>query len=158
MKNLTLNVLNELLVDTFNDILAIERNALEAGSIKDLSVAEIHTIEAIGMNEGKTMSEVAAQLGITVGTLTTAVANLVKKEYVERKKTQQDRRVVMVILTKKGKIANRIHQKFHYIMIKETIQGLTPEEEQILIKSLDKLNTYFKCKYKLGVKKENKNE
>ena len=95
----TISVLNELLVDIFNDILVIEQRALSEGEFKDLSITEIHTIEAIGMYEARSMSEVAKDLKITVGTLTAAVNNLVKKDYVERKRVEQDRRVVLIQLT-----------------------------------------------------------
>src|SRR3712207_8640353 len=81
------------------------------------------------MYKPRTMSEVAGDLGITVGTLTTAINNLVKKEYVERQKDEKDRRVVKIVLTKKGKLAYRVHEKFHSDMIKATIEGLTDEEE-----------------------------
>lgn len=145
----SMNVLNELLVDTFNDILTIEQNALQSGEFRDLSVTEMHTIEAIGMYTQKTMSEVANKLNITVGTLTTAINNLVKKGYVERSKSEKDRRIVYIQLTKRGKLAYRIHDKFHLDMIKETISGLTDEEEEILIASLEKLNNFFKEKYHL---------
>lgn len=145
----SVNVLNELLVDIFNDILTIEQNAIQAGEFKDLSVTEIHTIEAIGMYEQKTMSEVANKLNITVGTLTTAINNLVKKGYVERSKSQKDRRIVYIELTKRGKLAYRIHDKFHSDMIKETISGLTDKEQEILVTSLDKLNKFFKERYHL---------
>lgn len=148
----TLNVLNELLVDLFNDILYIEQSALRAGSFNDLSVTEVHTIEAIGMYEEKNMSEVAADLGITVGTLTTAINNLVKKEYVLRRRSEEDRRVVKIALTRKGKLAYRIHAKFHSDMIKQTINGVTEEEELVLVKALEKLNVFFKEKYEIGAK------
>ncbi|HGG0418601.1 MarR family transcriptional regulator [Clostridium botulinum] len=155
----SINILNELLVDNFNDILSIEQQALQAGIFKDISVTEIHTIEAIGMYKPRTMSQVAMDLGITVGTLTTAANNLVKKEYVERKRSEEDRRIVQIKLTKKGKLAYRIHDKFHSDMIKATIDGLTEEEERVLIKSLDKLNKFFKEKYSLNkVNKEKNNE
>ncbi len=101
----SINILNELLVDNFNDILTIEQQALQSGIFKDISVTEIHTIEAIGMYKPRNMSQVAMDLGITVGTLTTAVNNLVKKEYVERKRSEEDRRIVEIKLTKKGKLA-----------------------------------------------------
>ena len=42
----------------------------------------------------KTSSEVAKELSITVGTLTVAINNLVKKGYVERLRSEDDRRVV----------------------------------------------------------------
>lgn len=134
--NKTISVVNELLVDTFNDILTVEQEALKKGALNDLSVTEIHTIEAVGMYELKNMSEIASDLNITVGTLTMAVNNLVKKGYVERVKKEGDRRVVQVRLTKKGKVAYRLHEKFHKDMVKETVQGLSPEEEEILISSL----------------------
>ncbi len=140
-------ILNELLVSTFNEILTIEQTALKSGKLNDLSVTEIHTIEAIGMYKPRTMSEVAGDLGITVGTLTTAINNLVKKEYVERQKDEKDRRVVKIVLTKKGKLAYRVHEKFHSDMIKATIEGLTDEEEVLLADALGKLNDFFKNNY-----------
>lgn len=145
----SMNVLNELLVDLFNDILTIEQNAIQSGEFKDLSVTEMHTIEAIGMYTQKTMSEVANELNITVGTLTIAINNLVKKGYVQRSKSEKDRRIVQISLTKRGKLVYRIHSKFHSDMIKETISGLTDEEEEVLITSLEKLNKFFKEKYHL---------
>ena len=146
----SITVVNELLVDIFNDILVIEQNALSEGEFKDLSITEIHTIEAIGMYEARTMSEVAAQLRITVGTLTTAINNLVKKGYVERKRIEEDRRVVLIQLTKRGKLAFRVHNKFHTDMVKLTVNGLSENEEAVLIQSLDKLNRFFKSKYNIN--------
>lgn len=140
-------VLNELLVDTFNEILTIEETALKSGKLNNLSVTEIHTIEAIGMYKPRTMSEVASDLKITVGTLTIAINNLVKKEYVERHRDDKDRRVVKLSLTKKGRLAYRVHEKFHADMINATIEGLSDEEEQVLTIALSKLNNFFKNKY-----------
>lgn len=144
-----IKVLNELLVYTFNDILEIEQKALQAGSFSDISVTEIHTIQAIGMYKPRTMTEVAGDLNITLGTLTAAINNLVKKGYVERKRSETDRRIVNIQLTKKGKLAYRVHEKFHVDMVKATIEGLTEEEEEVLVKSLGKLNEFFKSKYNL---------
>jgi len=152
----SISVVNQLLVDIFNDILTIEQTALQSGALNDISVTEIHTIEAVGMYVPRSMSGIAYDLNITVGTLTTAINNLVKKGYVERSRIEEDRRVVLINLTRKGKLAYRVHRKFHSDMVKETIEGLDPEEEKILIKALDKLNHFFKDKYKLknGIKKE----
>lgn len=140
-------VLNNLLVNIFNDILTIEQKALKQGVLKDLSITEIHTIEAIGMYKPRTMTEVAKDLGITTGTLTTAINKLVKKEYVERTRGEEDRRSVIIALTRKGKLAYRIHEKFHQDMINETVEGLEKNEEEVLIRALGKLNDYFKEKY-----------
>ena len=143
----TIGVVNELLVETFNDILQIEQKALKEGILKDLSITEIHTIDAIGMYEYRTMTEVAQELKITLGTLTAAINKLLRKGYVDRKRGEEDRRSVMIALTRKGKLAFRIHDQFHSEMVKATIDGLNEEEEEILIKSLAKLNIFFKEKY-----------
>lgn len=147
-------VINELVVQLFNDVLQIEEESLKSGVLSDLSITEIHTIEAIGMYNERTMSEVALKLRITVSTLTTAINKLIKKGYVERKRIEEDRRVVLVKLTKKGKLAFRIHGKFHNEMINTAIEGLSLEEEEILISSLNKINRFFIEKYKLDNKGE----
>lgn len=146
MKELS-SVINEILVDLFNDILSIEHRAFSVSKFKDLSISEIHTIEAVSYEE-RTMSEVAKQLGITTGTLTIAINNLVNKGYVERRRNEDDRRVVLVSLTQTGKVVFRIHKKFHDDMVKATLEGLSIEEQEILINSLSKLNNFFREKYK----------
>lgn len=140
------------MVDVFNDILTIEQSALREGSLNDLSVTEIHTIEAIGMYVSRNMSEVAGDLNITVGTLTKAISNLVKKGYVERKRSEEDKRVVKVALTKRGKLAYRIHGRFHREVVRQTISGLNEQERDVLVEALEKLNIFLKEKYRLRVK------
>ena len=142
-------IINELLVELFNDVLQIEEQSLKDGPISDLSITEIHTLEAIGMYDQKSMSEVAQNLKITVGTLTTAINKLIKKEYVERKRIEEDRRVVLIKLTKKGKLAYRLHDKFQKDMVNTAVDGLNDKEEEVLIHSLTKINKFFKEKYEL---------
>ena len=98
----TQELLNKLLIQLFNDILHIEENSLKNIDLMDLSMTEIHTIEAVGIKDAKTMGEIAHDLRITVGTLSAAITKLIKKGYVERKRTEEDRRVVLVSLTSKG--------------------------------------------------------
>ncbi|AOR23166.1 MarR family winged helix-turn-helix transcriptional regulator [Clostridium taeniosporum] len=142
-------IVNEILVELFNDILQIEEQTIKEGVISDLSITEIHTIEEIGMYTKRTMSEVAQDLKITVGTLTTAINKLIKKGYVERSRIEEDRRVVLIGLTKKGKLAYRLHEKFHDDMVSNSIETLTDEEEKILISALNKINKFLRKKYKL---------
>jgi DNA-binding MarR family transcriptional regulator len=147
--NKSITMINELLVQLFNDVLQIEEQSLKNGVFSDISITEVHTIEVIGLYNERTMSEVAQKLKITVSTLTTAINKLIKKGYVERKRIEEDRRVVLVKLTRKGKLAYRLHQRFHKRMINNAIEGLNLEEEKILLSSLNKLNDFFKEKYKL---------
>jgi len=143
----TLAVINTLLVEIFNNILTIEEDALREGAFYDISVTEVHTVDTIGMYGTKSMSEVAKALDITVGTLTVAINNLVKKGYVERFRSEIDRRVVNIGLTKKGRLLWRVHEQFHMNMVKATIDGLTEEEEIMLSNSLLKLSSFLQEKY-----------
>ena len=50
--------LNSVLVDLFNDILNIEERALITEEFKDISVTDMHIIEAVGIEEPRTMSHI----------------------------------------------------------------------------------------------------
>jgi len=138
-----LETVNDYLVSVFNDILTIEESELKKSQFNDLSIMEMHTIEAIGMYKKKTSSEVAKELSITVGTLTVAINNLVKKGYVERLRSEDDRRVVKLGLTKKGKLLFRVHQHFHREMVKNILKGMEQEEEQALLRALKNLHDFL---------------
>ena len=138
-----LETVNDYLVSVFNDILTIEESELKKSQFNDLSITEMHTIEAIGMYKKKTSSEVAKELSITVGTLTVAINNLVKKGYVERLRSEDDRRVVKLGLTKKGNLLFRVHQHFHREMVKNILKGMEQEEEQALLRALKNLHDFL---------------
>ena len=144
-----LKEINNLLVEIYDDIGRIEEYSIKQGAFSDLSITEIHTLEAIGLYGSETMSEVAFKLDITMGTLTTAVDKLIKKGYVVRKRSDMDRRIVNISLTKRGKLAYRIHEKFHMDMVKAIIHEFTEKEEEILIVGLRKLNKHLKKIYAL---------
>jgi DNA-binding MarR family transcriptional regulator len=145
--------INNMLVEIYDDINHIEEYSIKQGAFSDISITEIHTIEAVGMYGFKTMSEVAQALNITMGTLTTAVDKLIKKGYMERSRSDTDRRIVNVSLTKRGKLAYRIHEKFHMDMVRAIMVDFTPEEEEILLRGLRKLNMHLKEIYTPGNKK-----
>lgn len=139
--------INKVLVEVYNDIIHIEEDSIKKGAFNDLSITLIHTIEAVGLYGSKTMSEIAAQLNITMGTLTIAVDKLIKKGYLERSRSDSDRRIVNVSLTRKGKLAYRIHEKFHLDMVQAIMLDFTPEEEEVLLSALEKLNNHLKDIY-----------
>lgn len=145
VKTLTnsLDEINQYIVKVFNEILDIEETALRVSQFSDLSIKEMHTIEAIGLHEELTSTEVANRLNITVGTLTVAVNNLVKKGYVERIKRDNDRRFVRLGLTKKGKLLFRLHAKFHKEMVVETLRGMDKQEVAALTRGLENLHHYL---------------
>ena len=65
----------------------------------------------------------------------------------ERSRSQIDRRIVNVSLTNKGKLAYRIHEKFHLDMVKAIMNDFTSEEEEYYFVH-SKLNSHLKEIYK----------
>ena len=88
-------VINDVLVNLFNEILRLEEEAIITDKYKDISNNDMHIIEAVGLGGGN-MSSIAAKLKITVGSLTTSMNSLVKKGYVKRERSEKDRRVVFI--------------------------------------------------------------
>lgn len=120
-----------------------EGKAIITEKFKDISNNDMHIIEAVGIQEPKSVSTIARSLGVTVGTLTVNMNNLEKKGYLSRTRSEEDRRVVLVELTEKGRKAFFHHRDFHKGMIKAAVSGLNEDETVSLITCLQKLDAFF---------------
>lgn len=136
--------INYILVNLINEVWELEEKAIITEEFRDLTNNDMHVIEAIGLGDGNNMSSIARKLNITVGSLTTSVNHLVKKMYVERRRSEEDRRVVMVKLTEKGIAAYRHHENYHRKMAEAVMARLSEEEVPVLVKTLDALTDFFK--------------
>ena len=137
-------MLNDILVNLFNEILGIEEKALTSSEFRDISVNDMHILEAVGTEEPRSLSSVAKSLSVTVGTLTIAMNNLVKKGYVNRARSEEDRRVVLISLSEKGEKAYYHHQKFHDDMIQAIMTDLDETQMDALTQALNKLRAFFR--------------
>ena len=140
----TYETLNSILVNLFRDVMDLEQRAIITSEYHDITNNDMHVIEAVGLGEPKNMSVIAKVLSVTMGTLTIAMNSLVKKGYVKRTRGKEDRRVVYISLSEKGKGAYQHHEKFHRHMIDEILKDLTEEETEALMKSLTKLDQWFR--------------
>lgn len=131
------------LIAVFDNIMRLEHMFILDGLEGKLSISEIHTIAAIGGEDFCSMSEVAGKLKITVGTLTVAINKLVKKGYVERHKSEQDRRIVKLRLTEMGKEVDQIHREFHRQLAEAMTQGFTEGEIQTVSRAIDNLGNFI---------------
>ena len=137
-------MINQTLVSLINEIWELEEKAIITDEFKDLTNNDMHVIEAVGLGDGSNMSSIARKLNITVGSLTTAMNSLVKKGYVVRARGKEDRRIVYISLSDKGRRAYEHHAEFHRQMIDSIKEELTPQELDILYQALTKLNRWFR--------------
>ncbi len=139
----TNRTLNELLVKLFNNVMDTEERAVITKEFEDITNNDMHIIEAIGIEEPRRMSDIAKRLDVTMGTLTTNMNSLEDKGYIVRERSKTDKRVVLVVLTPKGKKAFYHHRDFHKNMIKAIVKDLDEDEMKVMIKCLLNLNEFF---------------
>ena len=138
--------LNEVIVDTYRSILRVEENILKRSDQTDLSISEIHMLEAVGKGKDRrrTISELAEVLNITLPSVTVAINKLMKKGYVEKVRGEEDGRIVYVSLTRQGRRIDSAHRYFHESMVRSIIRDMTESEMQALYKGVMKLYTFLK--------------
>ena len=140
----TYETINDILVHLFNEIWELEEKAIITEEYKDITNNDMHIIEAIGLGEGSPMSAIAKKMNVTAGTLTTSMNSLVNKKYAVRERSEEDRRVVYIKLTEKGKKAYEHHAQFHHQMTEAVIKKLNEEEIPVLLKTLEGLSEFFR--------------
>lgn len=138
--------INNFFVDIFNNILRLEEESLTKGNFENLSVSEIHVIEAVcdseidGTNAMKLLSN---KLMITASSLTIAVKTLEQKGYLIREKDKNDKRKVIVVPTPLGKEAYEHHKLFHKNLIESVSKTLNETEMAALVLALKTLHGFF---------------
>lgn len=135
--------INEYLVDIFNRVIVIEEMSLRTSQFNDVSIKEMHTIEIIGNSENVTPTDIARELMLTLGTVTTSLNKLEAKGYIERSRSKVDRRVVHLALTKKGRLLNRLHGRFHKSMVNHIVEGMPGEDVEVLQRGLSNLHKFL---------------
>ena len=135
------------LLGIYEKIMLTEDEALLKGNFSDLSRTEMHTLTMIGPYEKPTMGETAQKLNITTGTLTVAIDRLVRKKYVIRSRSEEDRRLVLLSLTRKGKVAYRIFWRFHTRLVDGMTENLTAEQKALFEDALSYIDRYITDEY-----------
>lgn len=155
MKEYPDQVLN-LLLNIYEKIERTQEEALLKGYFSDLTKSEMNTLDRIDPYSERTMGETAGLLGITTGTLTVAVDRLVKKGYVQRRRAENDRRIVLLSLTRKGKLAYRMYRKFHRLLVEEVLNELDDVSEEVFIRMLNVINDYLNLEFQKLKEREKK--
>ncbi len=138
------STLNDVLMRLSRNINAVEEYVLKQSEYKNMTTNDMHVIEAIGLEEPKNMTSVARALMVTTGTLTISVNSLVKKGFVERTRSEEDRRMVLVSLTQYGRKAFNCYKKFYADIVEAVTAELSEEERSILEKTLGRLSRFFR--------------
>jgi DNA-binding MarR family transcriptional regulator len=142
--------LADMLTQSYTLISKVEESMVHSAKKFNLSINEVHLLEVLGKGEetGRTISDIAAQLSVTLSSVTIAVNKLGKKGYVVKRRDPSDKRLVYVQLTDQGRRVNRLHRRFHRSMAYNIARDFSDEERDILLSSLSKMNLFLGKKVK----------
>jgi DNA-binding MarR family transcriptional regulator len=137
--------LNEMLVNTYRSVLAIEEAMLMSFSGDSLSISEMHMIEAVGDAGpgGRMITDIGKALDISPPSVTMMVKRLEKKGFVVKARCEQDGRRIYVRLTELGRRADISHRYFHRQMVRAVGRSIPEEEKAALLHGLTALNEFF---------------
>lgn len=135
-----LSTLSQLLTEFYDKMSSWEQSVVKETGY---SLAQVHTVEVLGCHGALRMKELAEKLGITTGTLTVQVDKLVAAKLIERCPHPEDRRAIVVRLTKQGTKLHEQHNQLHHDLVRDLTQDMTAEEESALIACLKKINREF---------------
>ena len=129
--------------------MVIEERTLDSNAINDLTLSELHVLEVVNKEASIPMTKVANQLKITVGSLTTCVNRLVKKEYLFRERDEVDHRIIKVSTTQKAKKALKVHDLFHEQILLGVLDGVTIRDAtKVMAQCVRTLENYINPKEK----------
>ena len=118
--------LGELISSLFSNLQSLCRNNI---ILENASFQQIIGLLSIGY-EGTEMSNLSLRLGVDNSTTTRLIIGLEKKDWVIRKKSQSDNRVVVVFLTEEGKSAQKEIEK-QFDDLGEKIKSQMPIDESV---------------------------
>lgn len=99
----------------------------------DISFPEIFVLRQLSSNKEPTMSELGRSISMDLSTLTRTVDKLVGKEFVVRKRDPEDRRMVRVAITAKGrKIISRFEEQKKK-KIESILRQMTSQERRDIL-------------------------
>ncbi len=135
--------INKSLIRIYRGILWIEEKKLRESTFSDLTIKEMHAIDAISMYDHQTATQVAKKLHFSPGTMTATANRLIAKGYAERFHDQEDRRVIRLGLTHKGRVLYRAHRAFHNMMVKSFLKNMDENEQKVIHKALRNLEDFL---------------
>ena len=140
----TVDKFTKLLASIYSNLMLREIEALKNGIYRDLTFHEIHTIEAIGDLQDGTVGQIAGAVGVTQSTMSTMIDKLVKKGLAERSRSDKDRRVLHIHLTKKGEAAYQDHEDVHRQVTRNWLEALSENEQKLTFEIMKSIDAAYK--------------
>lgn len=109
----------------------------------DINKTQVNILMSINENNEKSMSEISQITGLEKSSFTRSVDYLVKNGYIIRKPTANDRRIIKLLLTKKGSRAASLIKRDFDIYLESLISDFSEKEKKEFFDSLDIISKFM---------------
>lgn len=106
---------------------------------RDFSKQELLTLGILGIREPRRMGEIAEHLGVGQSAMTPLVDRLESQRLVERRRSDEDRRVWLVGLTERGREIVAAEDRVYLSVAREMLAPLDPGERATLVALLERV-------------------
>ncbi len=139
---------DKFIIELYNINRAIKNEFEECSKMcGGISEKELHVIGFIGRNKNVKMKDIADNIDAPMSTLTNIVDKLIEKKFLSREHSGNDRRVINVMLTDKGKAASKNVISKRKSVAENVLSQFSEKEQATFIKHMNILAS------SLGVKK-----
>jgi DNA-binding MarR family transcriptional regulator/YHS domain-containing protein len=110
----------------------------QSGISRDLTEVEWDALRLLGRQGECMMRDLAEACGVALSTMTGVIDRLVNKGLVQRRHSVEDRRVVLISLTGRGKLAYEERLDADMRLVLTMLQALKPAEQRTLVTLVQK--------------------
>lgn len=131
--------MNDKLFMIYNSTVETEKSTLAANQFNDISISDLHIIHMISIKKDPSISEIAKGLFVSKQAVAKQVNKLEKLDYIQKVPNKQDHRQINILLTHRGNLLCRLHNKAHNQYIESLLKDCSPTEREVLDKVLDRI-------------------
>lgn len=106
----------------------------------ELSHREVRVLFGLGPGQERTMTELAEEMGAPLSTATRMVDRLEAKGLIERLRSKEDRRIVLVRASERGSQMYVAFQEHRAKIAKRMLEPLSVGEREIMLELMEKLS------------------
>ncbi len=128
--------LNELMPNLLKEFTRRQKNPLAKGEI---SLPQLFVLNFIKNKGEAIMGEISRHMATTLSAATGIVDRLVQAHLLTRERDEEDRRIVRIKLTRRGKGIVESVEKERFLLIKDVFGRLSERERQNYLEILEKV-------------------
>ncbi|QDP39626.1 MarR family winged helix-turn-helix transcriptional regulator [Radiobacillus deserti] len=146
MNKVELHELIELYTSTMNEVNRRVNVIMNDEVHQELTTDQFATLRFLAKHEPTTSTEIANEFSIGKSAVTAQVNRLFERELLERERDEQDRRIVYLRLTSKGRALVEEGTEKLYDVLGDILTQFSQEEVTSFVQSLQKLVTFLREK------------